>query len=65
MKKFFLQDAVAEDYSKVNIWCGDADFKESGLPKTLDEYFAFIDGEFDFLDKRNARIREFSETYLR
>lgn len=24
---FFLQDAVSDDYSKVNIWCGDADFK--------------------------------------
>ena len=57
---FFLQDAVSKDYSKVKIWCGDTNFKESGLPKTLDEYFAFINGEFEFLARRNERIRLFS-----
>ena len=58
---FFFQDAVSSDYSKVNIWCGNTDFKESGLPKTLDEYFEFIEREFDFLDKRNARIKKHCE----
>ena len=61
---FFLQDAVTEDYSNVNIWCGDASFNEDGLPKTVDDYFLFIDREFDFLDKRNARIKEYCEKYL-
>ena len=56
---FLLQDAVSEDYSKVNIWIGDTVFKESGLPKTLEEYFEFIDKEFDFLNKRNIRIQEY------
>lgn len=54
---FFLQDAVADDYSGVNIWCGDASFERDGLPETLDEYFAFIDNELSFLEKRNARLR--------
>ncbi len=58
---FLLQDAVSEDYSSVNIWIGDASFTECGLPKTLDEYFEFIDKEFRFLDMRNARIKEFAE----
>lgn len=55
---FFLQDCVSDDYSKVDIWCGDASFKESGLPKTLDDYFMFIEKEFEFMDKRNKRIAD-------
>lgn len=58
---FFFQDMVSDDYSKVDIWCGNTDFVDSGLPKTLDEYFEFIKKEFEFLDKRNARIKEFCE----
>ena len=61
---FFLQDAVTDDYSNVVVWCGDADLTEPGLPKTVDDYFRFIDGEFDFLDKRNARIKAYAETNL-
>ena len=61
---FFLQDAVSDDYSKVNIWCGNADFEEEGLPKSVDEYFAFLDKELDFLDKRNARIKTYCETNI-
>ena len=57
---FFLQDCVSSDYSEVNIWCGSGNLTENGLPKTLDEYFSFIDKEFDFLNKRNQRIHEFS-----
>ena len=62
---FFLQDCVSEDYSKVNIWCGNADFLESGLPKTLKEYFGFLSKEFEFLNKRNARIDEFSRNNMK
>ena len=57
---FFLQDCVSDDYQNVNIWCGNADFKECGLPKTIEEYFAFIDKELDFLEKRNKRILDFN-----
>ncbi len=56
---FFLQDVVEADYSAVKIWCGNTDFVESGLPKTVNEYFEFIDGEFEFLDKRNQRIKKY------
>lgn len=56
---FFLQDAIEDDYSAVKIWCGNTDFVESGLPKTVNEYFEFIDGEFEFLDRRNQRIEKY------
>lgn len=56
---FFLQDCVSDDYSKVDIWCGDAGFTKSGLPESVDEYFDFIKQEFDFLDKRNERIKKY------
>lgn len=58
---FLLQDAVSDDYSSVDIWCGNADFITDGLPKTVDEYFEFIDKEFSFLNRRNARIKEYAE----
>lgn len=57
---FFLQDCVSDDYSKVNIWCGDATFEKSGLPETVGDYFKFIRKEHEFLDKRNRRIQEYS-----
>ena len=58
---FFLQDCVSDDYSCVDIWCGSSDFSESGLPKTIDDYFEFIDKEFVFLNNRSRRIKEYSE----
>ena len=48
--------------SKVDIWVGDTSFTGRGLPKTIDDYFTFIEKEFAFLDKRNARIRDYCES---
>ena len=56
---FFLQDCVSEDYSKVNVWDGKGDFTEDGLPKTLDDYLHFLKKEFEFLAKRNERIKKY------
>ncbi|MDO4735020.1 MAG: hypothetical protein Q4A51_07140 [Lachnospiraceae bacterium] len=56
---FFLQDCVSEDYSSVNIWMGDASFRKSGLPETVEDYFKFLLKEHIFLDKRNQRIQEY------
>lgn len=56
---FFLQDCVSADYSSVDIWEGKGDFSEEGLPKTIEDYFLFIDKEFAFMDKRNERIAEY------
>ena len=56
---FFMQDCVSEDYSSVDIWMGDASFKENGLPKTVEDYFKFLVKEHIFLDKRNQRIQEY------
>ena len=53
---FLLQDMVRDDYSSVDIWCGNDSFSECGLPKTVEDYFVFIEKEMDFLEKRNARI---------
>lgn len=53
---FYLQDMVSSDYENVECWCGDFSFTDDGLPKTVDEYFGFLDKELKFLDKRNNRI---------
>ena len=58
---FFLQDCVSSDYSKVDIWCGDASFEKSGLPETVDDYFTFIEKEHVFLTKRNQRIMAYCQ----
>lgn len=58
---FFLQDAVTDDYSKVIIWCGDGSFTKSGLLKAIEEYFVFIEREFDFLNKWNNRIKNYCD----
>jgi len=56
---FFLQDCVSDDYSEVDIWCGDNSFEKSGLPETVEDYFNFIHKEHEFLDKRNERIKKY------
>lgn len=56
---FLLKDCVSQDYSSVNIWDGNGDFLEDGLPKTVDDYASFLDKEIAFLEKRNARISKF------
>ena len=61
---FFLQDCVSEDYSKVFIWCGNAEFTECALPKTIDEYMGFINKEMEFLGKRNQRIQDYCAQFL-
>ena len=60
---FFLQDCVSEDYSSVNIWMGDASFRKSGLPETVEDYFKFLFKEHIFLDKRNRRIQEYTSQF--
>ncbi len=56
---FFLQDCVTPDYKKVIIWDGKGDFSESGLPKTVDDYIAFLDKQKLFLNARNNRIAKY------
>lgn len=56
---FLLQDCVSKDYSAVDIWCGDAFFKKSGYPPTVDDYFIFIEKQYAFLEKRNRRIKKY------
>ena len=56
---FFLQDCVSEDYSSVKIWTGDASFRKSGIPETVQDYFKFLLAEHMFLDNRNRRIQEY------
>lgn len=58
---FFLQDCVSEDYNSVNIWLGNGDLQSDPLPKTAEEYLSWIDSEIAFLQKRNARIKEYCE----
>ena len=50
---------IPEDWVCPICGVGKGDFSEDGLPKTVDEYFSFIEKELEFLDKRNKRIRDY------
>lgn len=56
---FLLQDCVSDDYSKVDVWCGDGTFNKSGQPETVEDYLKFLLREHMLLDKRNRRIQEY------
>ena len=55
---FYLQDCVTEDYKQVRFWLGDGSFNGHPLPRNVDEYMTWIAAELDFLEKRNARIKD-------
>ena len=59
MDYFFLQDCVTEDYSEVRYWIGDGDFTIKALPQSVDEYLLWLERQRDFLNRRNARIKEY------
>ena len=52
-----MQDLVSDDFGKVNFWLGEGDMHQNPFPKTVDEYFNFIEKELDFVQKRNNRIK--------
>lgn len=56
---FFLQDCVTEDYTKVILWHETPFFESNPMPKTVEDYLAFLQKELDFVEKRNARIAEY------
>lgn len=56
---FFLQDCVSDNYESVDIWLGDVNFRDDALPKNTEEYFAFIEKEMAFLEKRRQRIQNY------
>ncbi len=53
---FYLQDLVSEDYSSVKFLLGDGKFEINPFPKTVDEYFLWMNRQAEFVKKRNARI---------
>ena len=61
----FNSDVSIVSMSLLNWWYSSlTTFTEDGLPKTIDDYFTFIDGELDFLKKRNQRIKEYCDNNL-
>ncbi len=56
---FFFQDCVDETYSKVKLWLDTPLFEYMPIPKTTKDYFDFINKEIDFVERRNARIKEY------
>ena len=51
---------MTEDYSEIQYWIGDGDFTKSALPQSVDEYLLWLERQRDFLNRRNARVREFA-----
>ena len=55
---FLLQDCVDDDY-RVKIWLDTPLFESNPMPKTLEEYYRWIQTQLDFVDKRGKRIKEY------
>ena len=55
---FLLQDLVNDDYSGVKFWGEWNGFGDEPIPKSVEEYLEFIEGELEFVKKRNRRIAE-------
>jgi hypothetical protein len=62
---FFLQDLVTEDFKAVKFSAHFDNFESSPVPDNLSAYRAYRDCAVDFIEARNKRIREWSETHLR
>lgn len=56
---FFLQDCVSPDYETVIKWIDNDDFKENPLPKSVEDYFLWINKQLEFVKKRNNRIKNY------
>ncbi len=55
---FLLQDCVDKDYNvKFNL--DTQRFINMPMPKTIDEYFKWIDSQLNFVEKRNKRIKDY------
>ncbi len=57
---FLLQDLVSDDFLHIKFFLPFADFSEDPLPKSLDEYYRYMESNIDFLTNRNNRIRQYS-----
>ena len=55
---FLLQDCVDDNY-KVKIWLDTPVFESHPMPKSLEEYYRWIQTQLDFVDKRGKRIKEY------
>ena len=55
---FYLQDMVNADYSDIYFFKEFKGFDGKVFPESPEEYFAFINKELTFVEKRNARIAD-------
>ena len=56
---FFLNDLVTEDYKEVKFIIGNGDFEKNPMPKTVEDYIKYINGQLEFVKLRNERIKEY------
>ena len=59
---FFLNDCVTSDYEQVKFWIPTNNFYNNPLPKSVEEYFAWIENIKDFVTNRNLRIQKFMKS---
>lgn len=55
---FFLQDCVSKDYSEVRMWLDTELFVKDPFPRDVPEYMKWIQGNLDFVERRNKRIED-------
>ena len=61
---FLLQDLVSSNYSSVKYHLRHSDFKESSLPKSVNEYLEYRENTINFIKARGERMLEAMSTDL-
>ena len=56
---FLLQDLVTDDFNTIKYFIPFVDFNDDPLPKSIDEYYKFMENCISFIKKRNNRIEAF------
>jgi hypothetical protein len=55
---FLLQDAVSENFTSVKITVPFDSFTSSPIPRSVDEYFVYMEATTSFIEARNKRIAD-------
>ena len=62
---FMFQDMVSDDYNSICFRHPFEEFKKYPLPPTVADYLTYKDHAIQFVQKRNERIRKWSEENLK
>ena len=61
---FLMQDLVSKNYESVNFYLPHTQFNTNPIPKTLKEYYTYMNNVKKFIKKRNSRIERYCKSLI-